>query len=81
MDLLSAARRFRRWVTGVVLPSIRRHGLYAIDDILANPDLGIAALQTLKREREANRALTAQVAVPNRQIRALERYGFQHVGT
>jgi len=49
---LPAARRFRHWVTSEVLPSIRRHGLYAIDDILANPDLGIAALQALKAKRQ-----------------------------
>ena len=65
---LPAARRFKRWVTSEVLPSIRKHGLYAIDDILANPDLGIAALQALKAEREANRALTTQVAIANQQI-------------
>ena len=65
---LPAARRFRRWVTGEVLPSIRRHGLYAIDDILANPDLGIAALQALKAEREANAALAAKVAVQEQRI-------------
>ena len=65
---LPAARRFRHWVTSEVLPSIRRHGLYAIDDILANPDLGIAALQALKAEREANRALKAEVVIRDQQI-------------
>ena len=45
---LPAAKAFKRWVTCEVLPTIRRHGLYAIDDIIANPDLGIQALMALE---------------------------------
>ena len=41
-------RAFRRWVTHDVLPSIRKHGMYAtdelIDKILENPDWGIELL-------------------------------------
>ena len=33
---LPAAKRFKRWVTSEVLPAIRRHGLYAVDDMLNN---------------------------------------------
>lgn len=48
-------RRFQRWVTHEVLPSIRKHGAYAteatIDRILANPDFGIKLLTDLKEER------------------------------
>lgn len=47
--------RFQRWVTHEVLPSIRKHGIYAtettIDQILANPDFGIRLLTDLKEER------------------------------
>ena len=39
------AKAFRRWVNHEVLPSIRRHGVYATDDVidkvLGNPDFGI----------------------------------------
>lgn len=49
------AREFKRWVTHEVLPSIRKHGIYAtettIDQILANPDFGIKLLTSLKEER------------------------------
>ena len=45
---LPVAKHFKKWVTSEVLPSIRKHGLYAIDDILADPDLAIAALQNSK---------------------------------
>lgn len=69
---LSSAKRFKHWVTAEVLPSIRKHGLYAIDDIIANPDLGIAALQALKNERERSRALTTQVDIQNRKIAKLQ---------
>lgn len=31
---LPTAKRFKRWVTSEVLPAIRRHGLYAVDDML-----------------------------------------------
>lgn len=48
-------RRFQRWVTHEVLPSIRKHGIYAtettIDQILSDPDFGIRLLTDLKNER------------------------------
>ena len=51
------AKKFIRWVTSEVLPSIRKHGVYAtdnvIDDILNNPDFGIELLTKLKEERVA----------------------------
>ena len=47
---------FRHWITNEVLPSIRKHGVYAtdetIDKIIANPDFGIKLLTELKEERE-----------------------------
>ena len=69
---LPAAKQFKHWVTAEVLPSIRKRGLYAIDDIIANPDLAIAAFQALKAEREANRALTETVAVQTQQIAEMQ---------
>ncbi|MGI6736721.1 MAG: phage antirepressor KilAC domain-containing protein [Anaerovoracaceae bacterium] len=65
---LPTAKRFKHWVTSEVLPSIRRHGLYAIDDILENPDIAIAALQELKAEREKRQQLENTVAVQTQQI-------------
>lgn len=55
---LPTARKFRRWVTSEVLPSIRRHGLYAADELLDNPDLMIQAMEALKAERAKNQQLT-----------------------
>lgn len=65
---LPKARQFKRWVTAEVLPAVRRHGMYAIDDILANPDLAIAALQALKEEREKRQNLELMTAVQRQQI-------------
>lgn len=50
------AEPFQDWVCGEVLPSIRKHGMYAtaatIDSIIADPESGIKLLQALKVERE-----------------------------
>lgn len=58
---LPTARKFRHWVTSEVLPSIRRHGLYAADELLNNPDLMIQAMEALKAERTKNQQLTEKV--------------------
>ena len=65
---LPKARLFKRWVTAEVLPAVRRHGMYAIDEILDNPDLAIAALQALKEEREKRQNLELMTAVQRQQI-------------
>lgn len=54
---LESAKKFKRWVTSEILPSIRKHGIYAtdnvIENILNNPDFGIELLTRLKEERAA----------------------------
>lgn len=65
---LPTARKFKRWVTSEILPTIRIHGVYAVDEVLANPDMLIEALLQLKAEREINQALKETVAVQNQQI-------------
>lgn len=57
---LPTAKAFKRWVTSEVLPSIRKHGLYAKEELLDNPDIAIAAFKALKEEREARKALEAE---------------------
>lgn len=51
------AERFQAKVADEIIPSIRKHGIYAtdkvIDDILNNPDFGIELLTKLKEERAA----------------------------
>lgn len=54
---LPTAKRFKRWVTSEVLPAIRKHGVYAVDDLLNNPDALITALTAYKEEKEKNKIL------------------------
>ena len=56
---LESAKRFKHWVTSEVLPSIRKHGVYAVDELLQNPDMAIKAFTALKEEREKNKVLQA----------------------
>ncbi|MDS3951575.1 phage antirepressor [Staphylococcus epidermidis] len=62
---LESAKRFKRWVTSEVLPAIRKHGLYAtnnvIENTLNNPDYIINVLTEYKKEKEHNLALKQQV--------------------
>lgn len=51
------AKKFRKWVTSEVLPSIRKHGMYAVDELLENPDIAIKAFTALKEEKERNKRL------------------------
>lgn len=58
------AKRFRKWVTSEVLPTIRKHGAYMtpakLEEVLLNPDTLIKLAQTLKEEQEKRAALEAQ---------------------
>ena len=58
---LPTAKQFKRWVTAEVLPSIRKHGMYAVDQLISNPDLAIQAFTALKEEREQRKALESQI--------------------
>ena len=57
---LPAAERFEKWVFDDVLPSIRKHGMYATDELLNDPDLAIKVFTALKEERQKNRLLQAE---------------------
>lgn len=65
---LPKAKEFKRWVTSEVLPTIRKTGMYATDELLNNPDLAIKAFTALKEERAKTKALTETVAVQKQQI-------------
>ena len=51
------AKAFKKWITSEVLPTIRKHGMYAtsnkIEEILSDPDAAIQILTRLKEERAA----------------------------
>ena len=58
---LPSAKRFKRWVTSEVLPAIRKHGVFVMDDIVNNTDALIEALQAFKAERLQRMALEEEL--------------------
>lgn len=45
------AEKFQDWLASEVLPQIRKHGMYATDELLNNPDLLIEVATKLKEEK------------------------------
>ncbi|HFN8349247.1 TPA: phage antirepressor [Staphylococcus aureus] len=62
---LENAKRFKRWVTSDVLPAIRKHGIYATDNVieqtLKDPDYIITVLTEYKKEKEQNLLLQQEI--------------------
>ncbi|MCI6278089.1 MAG: phage antirepressor [Clostridium sp.] len=58
---LPGAKKFKRWVTSEVLPSIRKHGTYmtesTLEEAITNPDFLIKLAVELKNEKEQRKAL------------------------
>ena len=58
---LPNAKKFKRWVTSEVLPSIRKHGAYmtneTLEEALTSPDFLIKLATELKKEKEQRQAL------------------------
>lgn len=69
---LPTAKEFKHWVTSDILPSIRKHEMYITPqktkEILNDPDVLIAALTTLKEEREKRKALEVENAKQKKTI-------------
>ena len=57
------ARKFKRWITHEVIPSIRKHGMYATpqaaEAMLNDPDMMIRVLEEIKAERAKRAELEA----------------------
>ncbi|MFS0996106.1 phage antirepressor [Enterococcus gallinarum] len=56
------AEKFQDWLASEVLPRIRKHGMYATDDLLNNPDLLIEVATKLKEERTLRLVAEQKVA-------------------
>lgn len=58
------AKEFKRWVKHEVLPSIRKHGMYAtpqtMENMLNDPDFAIRLLEEIKKERQEKAVLAAK---------------------
>lgn len=59
------AKKFKRWVTSEVLPTIRKHGAYMtpekIEEVLLNPDTIIQLANNLKDEQQKRLAAEARI--------------------
>lgn len=64
---LESAKRFKRWVTSDILPSIRKHGVYMTDDLLdkvqKEPRLILKMAETLIAQRDHVGRLESQLAI------------------
>ena len=69
---LPQAKAFKRWITKEVLPSIRKHGMYATDELLANPEFAIEVFKALKEEREKVKALEADNSMKTVQVQIMK---------
>ena len=71
---LESAKQFKKWVTSDVLPSIRKHGIYAteatVESMLNDPENAILMLQAYQRERKER--LAAQQQVEKLEAQAIE---------
>ncbi len=69
---LEGAKRFKRWVTTEVLPSIRKHGAYMTDSLLEqaanNADVAAQVAKALYEERSLNKKLAGQLALTEAQL-------------
>lgn len=65
---LESANHFKHWVTSEVLPAIRKHGMYATEDLLNDPDLLIAMANELKNERRARKLAEQEKEIANKKI-------------
>lgn len=69
---LPSAVVFEKWVFEEILPSIRKYGVFAVDQLLDNPDLLIQALQRLKTEQEKSKQLTIELQEKNSLIEEMQ---------
>lgn len=73
---LPNAKKFKRWVTNEVLPSIRKHGVYMTEQTLeravSDPDFLIQIANQIKEEQAKNKALTTRVLQQDQQIKELK---------
>ena len=62
---LPTAKKFKRWVTNEVIPSIRKHGAYmtpeTLEKVLLSPDPLMQLAQNLKDEQEKRKVLETKI--------------------
>jgi prophage antirepressor-like protein len=70
------AKAFKRWITHEVIPSVRKHGIYATDNFLElsinDPEYAITLLTRYKAERDVRKALEVETAQQKQIISELQ---------
>ena len=83
-DLISQSRKvsalkFKHWINSDVLPSIRKHGMYAtsitVDNMLENPDFAIELLQKYKQEKEEKKKALEKIEIDKPKVEFYEKVG------
>lgn len=69
---LPSAKKFQRWITKEVLPQIRKHGMYATDELLDNPDLLIEVATKLKEERRLRVSAETDKLIAEKRVKELQ---------
>ena len=74
---LPDARKFKRWVTSEVIPSVMKHGAYMtdskIEEVLTDPDTLIRLATQLKEERQEKKRLAEQVQLQAPKVEMAEK--------
>lgn len=58
---LPKAKEFKHWITSEVIPSIRKHGVYAVKELVNDPDFLIKVLIELKTEQTKNKEFECEI--------------------
>lgn len=72
------AKTFKRWITHEVLPSIRKNGMYAKDELLDNPDLLLEVVTKLKAERDYNKMLSQKIEADKPKVAFADSVAISH---
>ena len=66
------AKKFMRWITHEVLPTIRKHGAYItsekMEELMTDPDTWVKLIRTLQQERREKAMLQNQIEIDRPKI-------------
>ena len=75
---IEGAKKFKRWVTSEVLPSIRKNGAYmtpvTVENAIADPDFMIALLQNLKEEQSKRKELELTIEIQAPKVESFDSF-------
>lgn len=66
------AEKFQDWLATDVLPTIRKHGMYATDELLNNPDFLIQVATELKNEKQLRVEAETAKLIAEQQVKELQ---------